>query len=70
MSLENLQTLSKLKKNMRSQLFFEFFWVVERILFSKKKLWTHIFFEFGESLERVWRFSKLIMVSFKKNKFF
>ena len=63
MSLENLQTLSKLKKNMRSQLFFEFFWVVERILFSKKKLWTHIFFwvwrEFGES-----------MVSFKKNIFF
>ena len=51
MSLENLQTLSKLKKNMRSQLFFEFFWVVECILFSKKKLWTHIFL----SLERVWR---------------
>ena len=69
MSLENLQTLSKLKKNMRSQLFFEFFWVVERIFFSKKKLWTHIFFwvwrEFGESLEILQ--THFFLLFFKKN---
>ena len=44
MSLENLQTLSKLKKNMRAQLFLAFFGPAARIFFLKKKLCTHIFF--------------------------
>ena len=63
MSLENLQTLSKLKKNMRAQLFLAFFGPAARICFLKK-ICTHIFL----SLERVWRFSKLILFSFFCNK--
>ena len=50
MSLENAQTLSKLKENMCSQLFLIFFWVVECIFFLKKVANAY-FFEFGESLE-------------------
>ena len=58
MSLENLQTHSKLKKYAFTT-FFDFFGVIERIFFLKKK-GTHIFW----SLERVWRFSKLMFFSF------
>ena len=59
MSLENIQTLSKVSlksKNMRAQLFFK---KIIRAA-SQKKLCTHIFL----SLERFWRFSKLILPFF------
>ena len=53
MSLENLQTLSKLnKKNMRAvhRLFFDFFGVAARIFFLEKVVHAY-FSEFGGSLE-------------------
>ena len=58
MSLENLQTLSKLKKicvhNFSSRKI-----CVQPVHKKGKKVCARIFlFEFGESLERVWRFSK------------
>ena len=64
MSLENLHNLSKLspnsKKNMSAQTFYanSMDWLHAYV--SWKKICTHIFW----SLERVWRFSKLILFSF------
>ena len=58
MSLENLQTLSKLKKRFACTTFLQKKYACSH---SKKELCTHIFL----SLERVWRFSKLIFPFFK-----
>jgi len=58
MSLENLQTLSKLKKRFACTTFLQRKYACSH---SKKELCTHIFL----SLERVWRFSKLIFPFFK-----
>ena len=62
MSLENLQTLSKLKRNMRAQLFFK----QNMRAATQKKLCTHIFFEFGKILEILQTRSKLIYFYFFK----
>ena len=74
MSLENLQTLSKLKKicvhNFSSRKicvhnFSSRKICVQPVHKKGKKVCARIlFFEFGESLERFWRFSKLILFSF------
>ena len=53
-SPNSLQTLSKLKKNMRAKTFLPFLWTGCTHIFREENLCTHIFL----SLERVWRFSK------------
>ena len=64
MSLENLQTLSKLSPNSKKICVHNFFLCGCTHIFFEKKLCTHIFL----SLERVWRFSKLIFSFFFKKK--
>ena len=66
MSLENLQTLSKLSPNSKKYACTIFCSNKICVQPLKKKLWTHIFW----SLERVWRFSKLIFFLFLKKTLF
>ena len=63
-SPKSLQTLSKLKKEYECTNFFCLFYGLAARICFLKKICTHIFL----SLERVWRFSKLILFSFFCNK--